>query len=404
MVNERKKRRRKNPVTALSKGLEEDLRQQGYAASTLWKQRRLLGDLIDWLQGQQLAMGDLSMAQVDRFMADRRAAGVRKLKTRKALGPILGYLRGLGLVPAAETPVEDDPAQAILNRYRQFLTTERGLADVTADRYIDCLRPFLDRRLAAGELNLGGLTPADVTSFVVTWCPCLNSGVAKLTVTALRSFLGFLHLDGVTERSLVPAVPKVCRRRLAGLPKGLEPDQVRRLLAACDTSTGIGIRDQAILTLLVRLGLRRGEVAGLGLDDIDWRAGTIHVRGKGDCHERLPLPADVGRRLAGYLRHARPADALGRTVFVRHFAPHQALGASRVSGIVADAARRAGLGRVHAHRLRHTAATELLRAGASLPEIGQLLRHRRAETTAIYAKVDRDTLRLIARAWPEGAL
>lgn len=402
MVFEPKKKRRKNPVTAISKGLDEDLRQQGYAYSTIWKQRRLLNDLIGWLQGQELAMGDLSMAQVDRFMADRRAAGVRKLKTCKALGPILAYLRGLGLAPAAEAPVEDGPSGEILQRYRQFLITERGLATVTASRYIDCLRPFLDRRMSAGQLDLGGLTPADVTSFVVAWCPRLNSGVAKLTVTALRSFLGFLHLGGVTKRSLVHAVPTVARRRLAGLPRGLEPDQRRRLLAACDANTAVGCRDLAILTLLIRLGLRRGEVAGLGLDDIDWRAGTIRVRGKGNCHERLPLPADVGHLVAEYLTSARPSDALGRTVFVRHFAPHHALGASRVSGIVADAARRADLGRVHAHRLRHTAATELLRAGASLPEIGQLLRHRRIETTAIYAKVDRDTLRLIARPWPEG--
>lgn len=402
MLTEPKKRRGKNPVTALSIGFEEGLRRQGYAAGTIWKQRRLLNDLIGWLQGQKLAMGDLSMAQVDRFMADRRAAGVRKLKTRKALGPILGHLRGLGLAPAAEAPVEDGPAGEILDRYRRFLTTERGLAQVTVLRYVDCLRPFLERRIRDGDLDLASLTPADVTSFAVAWCPCLNTGVAKLTVTALRSFLGFLHLDGVTERSLVPAVPSVLRRRLAGLPKGLEPDQMRRLLAACDAEIAVGCRDLAILTLLVRLGLRRGEVAGLGLDDIDWRAGTIRVRGKGNCHERLPVPPDVGRRLAEYLRHARPADAQGRIVFVRHFAPHHALGPSRVSGIVADAARRAGLGRVHAHRLRHTAATELLRAGASFPEIGHLLRHRRAETTAIYAKVDRDSLRLIARPWPEG--
>lgn len=337
-------------------------------------------------------------------MSDRRAAGVRKLKTRKALGPILGYLRALDLVPMAEAQVEDDPTGGILSRYRQFLTTERGLAYVTVDRYIDCLRPFLDRRMAAGELDLGGLTPADITAFVVAWCPCLNSSVAKLTVTALRSFLGFLHLYGVTEWSLAPAVPTVLRRRLAGLPKGLEPNQVRRLLAACDPDTAVGCRDLAIIALLVRLGLRRSEVAGLGLDDIDWRGGTIRVRGKGNCHEQLPLPPDVGRRLVEYLRNARPAEAQGRTVFVRHFAPHHALGASRVSGIVADAARRAGIGCVHAHRLRHTAATELLRSGASLPEIGQLLRHRRVETTAIYAKVDSDTLRLIARPWPEGAL
>ncbi|MDZ4136598.1 MAG: site-specific integrase [Paracoccaceae bacterium] len=403
MMIDQKKRRGKNPVTVLSKGLEEDLRRQGYAPGTIWKHRKLLNELSGWLQGQQIAMGDLSMAQVDRFMADRRAAGVRKLKTRKALDPILGHLRGLGLVPAAESPVEGGPFGKILDRYRQFLTMERGLVPVTAIRYVDRLGPFLDHRLSSDGLDLGSLTPADITSFVVAWCPCLNGGVAKLTVTALRSFLGFLHLDGVTERSLVSAVPTVLRRRLAGLPKGLDPDQVRRLLAACDASTVVGIRDLAILTLLVRLGLRRSEVAGLGLDDIDWRAGTIRVRGKGNCHERLPLPPDVGRRLVQYLRHARPADALGRTVFVRHFAPHHALGSSRVSGIVADAARRAGLGRIHAHRLRHTAATELLRAGASLPEIGQILRHRRAETTAIYAKVDRDTLRLIARPWPEGA-
>jgi len=390
------------PLTALSKGFADDLQRQGFVPGTIREQRKLLRDLNDWLQTQQLTAGDLSLRQVDRFLSDRQSAGAARHKTRKALGPILDYLRGLGMAPAAEPSREDGPAGEILNRYRQFLTTERGLVPVTALRYVDCLRPFLDRRTSADGLELKNLTPADVTSFVVAWCPHLNGGVAKLTVTALRSFLGFLHLDGVTERSLVGAVPSVSRRRLAGLPKGLEPDQVRRLLAACDACTAVGNRDLAILTLLVRLGLRRGEVAGLGLDDIDWRAGTICVRGKGNCHERLPLPPDVGRRLAEYLRHARPAGAQGRTVFVRHFAPHHALGASRVSGIVADAARRAGLGRVHAHLLRHTAATELLRAGASLPEIGQLLRHRRAETTAIYAKVDRDSLRLIARPWPEG--
>ena len=402
MLIDAKKRRGKNPVTVLSNGFEEDLRRQGYAPSTIWKHRKLLNELSGWLQVRQLTMGELSMVQVDRFLADRRAAGVRKLKTRKALDPILSYLRGLGLAPAAEAPVEDGPVGEILNRYRQFLTAERGLVPVTGLGYVNRLRPFLDRRLSAAGLDLGSLTPADVTSFVVEFCPRLNGGVAKLTVTALRSFLGFLHVHGVTERSLVSAVPTVLRRRLAGLPKGLEPDQVRRLLAACDASTVVGNRDLAILTLLLRLGLRRDEVARLGLDDIDWRAGTIRVRGKGDRHEQLPLPPDVGRRLAEYLRHARPGDAQGRTVFVRHFAPHHALGASRVSGIVADAARRAGLGRIHAHRLRHTAATELFRAGASLPEIGQILRHRRAETTAIYAKVDRNTLRLIARPWPEG--
>lgn len=403
MVIEAKKKRSANPVTALSNGLEEDLQRLGYTVDTIWKQRRLFNDLLSWLEGEKVAMGDLTAAQVDRFMSDRRAAGVRKLKTRRALGPILDHLRGLGLVPVLETPVEDGPAGEILGRYQRFLAVERGLTAAAILRYAHCLRPFLDQLTKDGNLDLASLTSSDVTSFVVAWCRSVNSGVAKLTVTALRSFLGFLHLEGVLRRSLVPAVPTVTYRHQAGLPKGIEPDDVRRILLSCDTTSDNGVRDLAILTLLVRLGLRRCEVARLGLDDIDWRAGTICVHGKGNCLERLPLPVDVGHYLAQYLRHARPAKAQGRTVFVRHFAPYNALSASRVSTIVSDAARRAGIGRVHAHRLRHTAATQLLRAGATLPEIGQVLRHRRAQTTAIYAKVDRDTLRLIARPWPEDA-
>jgi site-specific recombinase XerD len=279
---------------------------------------------------------------------------------------------------------------------------ERSLIATTVERYIDRLHPFLDSRNSADgpALELGNLRPADIISFVVARCPRENSSTAKLTITALRSFLGFLHLEGITERSLVCAVPSVARRRLVGLPKGLEPDQVQRLLASCHANTPVGCRDLAILTLLVRLGLRRGEVAKLMLDDIDWRAGTIVVRGKGNCIERIPLPQDVGLRLVKYLEQARPANALGRAVFVRCVAPHHHLTPTRVSTIVADAARRADLGRVHAHRLRHTAATQLIRTGASLPEIGQLLRHVRTETTAIYAKVDRNGLRMIARPWP----
>lgn len=389
---------------ALLQDFEVELLQQGFKPSTVVRKKKLFADLNDWLQLHELSVGDLSFQLVDRFLFDRRSAGYARHKTHETLRPILNYLYRLKLTPPLKAPVSKDPASVILDRYRIFLTAERSLAMVTAARYIDCLRPFLSQRVLNGGLDLRNLRPADVTAFVVARCPQLNAGVAKLTVTALRSFLGFLHLDGVTERSLVHAAPKVLRRRLAGLPKGLEPDQVRRLLAACDVDTAVGCRDLAILTLLVRFGLRRGEVARLRLDDIDWRAGTISVHGKGNCYERVPLPPDVGHRVAEYLQHGRPTDAQGRTVFVRHFAPHHALSTARVSTIVADAARRAGLGRVHAHRLRHTAATELLRAGASLPEIGQLLRHRRTATTAIYAKVDRDNLRLIARPWPEGAL
>jgi site-specific recombinase XerD len=190
---------------------------------------------------------------------------------------------------------------------------------------------------------------------------------------------------------------------LAGLPKALTPAEVQCLLAACDRRTRTGRRDFAILLTLVRLGVRAGEVAQLALDDVDWRAGTLTIRGKGPQVDSLPVPADVGRALASYLRRGRPTTATERTLFVRSRAPHRGLSSTGVTQIVFGAAARAGLRPLHAHCLRHTAATQLLRAGATLPEIGRLLRHRRALTTAIYAKVHRAALRTIAQPWLEGA-
>lgn len=299
-----------SPVNALSKDFANELVRQGYAPRSVCAHMRLLADLSDWLLNQQMVAGDLTSRQLDRFLRDRRSAGITRHRTRKALRPILDFLHGLKLAPTFETPVADDPANAVFDRYRRFLAVERSLATVTADRYVDSLRPFLDSRISTDglALDLGNLSPADVIAFVVTRCPRQNGGSAKLTVTALRSFLGFLHLEGITERPLACVVPSVAHRRLAGLPKGLEPGQVQRLLASCDTSTEVGCRDLAILTLLVRLGLRRGEVATLTLEDIDWRAGVIVVHGKGNCSERIPLPPDVGLRLVEYLQHARPRE------------------------------------------------------------------------------------------------
>jgi site-specific recombinase XerD len=342
----------------------------------------LLAHLSRWLGDEGLDVSELHASQVERFLRARHAAGYTYPRSIKAMQPILAFLRGLGVVPLPPLPTPSGPVEAALERYRRYLTVERG---------------FLPDGLA---LDLEHLTATDVISFVIKRCPQQGRSAAKLTVTALRSLLGFLHVDGVIVQSLAAAVPSVACRRLTGLPKGLDHDQVRRLLASCDSHTPNGRRDVAVLTMLVRLGLRAGEVAKLALDDIDWRAGEIVVHGKANCSERLPLPADVGEAVAAYLHHDRPANAHGRTVFVRIKAPSRSLSSVGVTQIVAAAARRAGLGRIHAHRLRHTAATQMLRAGASLPEIGQILRHRRALTTAIYAKVDRDRLRTIARPWP----
>jgi site-specific recombinase XerD len=266
--------------------------------------------------------------------------------------------------------------------------------------YVDKVRPFVARFNGSDGLELWRVDVAEVRGFVVEVCPRLGRRAAQLTVVALRALLRFLHLEGVLERSLAGAVPSVAGWRLSGLPKRLEPGQVDALLASCDRSTVIGLRDRAILTVLSRLGLRAGEVASLSLEDIDWRAGELIVRGKGARSERLPLPHDVGEAIVGYLRDGRPATAQDRAVFVRVRAPHHGLSSGGVTFVVKAAAQRAGLGLVHAHRLRHTAASEMLRCGATLPEVGQVLRHRHASTTAIYAKVDREALRQIARPWP----
>ena len=390
------------PLSSFAAGFADELARQGYRPCVVRNHVGLLAHLSRWLVGEGLGADGLHTTEVERFLSARRAAGYTHLLSMKAMQPILAYLRGLGMAPTPPPPTPHGPVEVALERYRSYLTVERGLGAKTACGYVDAVRLFLQGKVSPDGLvlDLGHLTATDVISFVVGRCPRQGHSAAKHTVTALRSLLGFLHLEGDIQRSLASAVPSVACRRLTGLPKGLDADQVRRLLESCDSSTPNGCRDFAILTMLVRLGLRAAEVANLALDDIDWRAAEIVVHGKANCNERLPLPGDVGEAVAAYLHSGRPASARGRTVFVRIKAPHCPLSACGVTRVVAAAARRAGLGQIYAHRLRHAAATQMLRAGASLPEIGQLLRHRRALTTAIYAKVDRDALRTIARPWP----
>jgi len=403
MTHDQSRVRITGPLEPFGDGFAEELARRGYTPKSAAMLLRLMAHLSRWMVDEALDSHKLSPSQVERFVDARRAAGYTNHLTSKALQPMLVYLRGLRVVPPPpDVPPLDGPVDVMIERFRLYLRVERGLVPEAARGYVDAVRPFLWGRLSSDGLELAHLSAADVTAFMVDRCPRLSLKQAKLTATAMRSLLGFLHLEGAIERPLATAVPSVAGWRLAGLPKALELDQVRRLLSSCDRDTANGRRDFAILTMLVRLGLRAGEVAGLGLDDIDWRAGETVIRGKGRRTEQVPLPADVGEAVAAYLRNGRPPTAEGRSVFVRFKAPHRALSAGGVSQVVAAAGLRAGLGRIHAHRLRHTAATEMLRAGAPLSEIGQLLRHRRLLTTAIYAKVDREALRTIARPWPGG--
>jgi integrase/recombinase XerD len=388
------------PLHAHAAGFVAELARLGYTCQSACGQMLLMAHVSRWLAGEGLDAGGLTLEAAERFLAARRAAGYVQLLSPKALAPLLGFLRRIGAAPEAPPPVLAGHADELLDRYRCYLVTERGLGAETAADYAAKVRPFLAARIGHG---LAGLTAAEVTAFIVETCPSMRKGTAKLTVTALRSLLGWLHLAGEIPGPLAWAVPAVASWRLAALPTPLEPAQVTAMLAGCDTGTAAGQRDLAMLTLLARLGLRAGEVAALTLDDIDWRAGEITVTGKGRRSERLPLPADAGEALAAWLRDGRPEPFEGtRNVFLRVRAPHRRLTSTGVSQAVLAAGQRAGIEGVFAHRLRHSAATGMLRAGASLPEVGQVLRHRRMLSTAIYAKTDVPALRALARPWPSG--
>jgi integrase/recombinase XerD len=389
------------PLAEYADGFRAELARLGYTPLTAAGQLRLMAHLSRWMNAEGLDAQALEMPVAERYFEERCAAGYANERTVVALGPLLGYLRGLGAAPApAAGPVTE--AGQLLDRYAAYLAAERGLARRTVALNVRLARPFLQQRALErdGHLDLEQLTAVEVRAFVVDQAR-QQPRSAKRIVTSLRSLLRFLHVDGVISVPLADAVPSPAGHALAGLPQALEPGQVEAMLALCDLRTATGRRDRAVLLLLSRMGLRAGEAAALGLDDIDWRRGEIMVRGKGGRRDRLPLPADAGAAIVAYLRDGRPQDALDRTVFISAQAPRQALTYLGITTIVETAARRAGVpGRVHAHRLRHSAATAMLRGGGSLAEIGQALRHARPATTAIYAKVDVGALRPLGRPWP----
>lgn len=297
-------------------------------------------------------------------------------------------------------PLCVDARSLLLEEYRVYLVRERGLATESVRCYGNHARDFLRVLPDPVEDAIAGLRAGQVTAYVVQYCGGgRNTSSAKAMVTALRSFIRFLHVSGRCADSLAGAVPAVAGWRLGSLPRGLAAGQVEALLASCDTSTAVGVRDRAILTVLSGLGLRTMEVAGMLLGDVDWRAGHVLIRGKGSRVERLPLPAPVGQALVEYLTTTRPvADC--RSVFLSVRGGAESLTPGAVRAVMVRACSRAGLPRLGAHRLRHTLATDMLRAGTPLAQVGQVLRHRSQLSTAAYAKVDFTALRELAAPWP----
>lgn len=373
------------------------LRVAGYTPLSAVNQLRLAAHLSRWLGANQLGVTDLTEDRIADFFSARRSAGYTGLLSPLSLAPLLDVLAAQRALPLATTvPAIDPDAGSVIAAFTRYLVEERGLSASTVGAYTLRAARFLT---SVANRELGMLTARDVTGAVLAESHRVSVGSTQYFVAALRSFLRFCRAEGLIEVDLSGASLAITGRRQSRLPQGISRPDAAALLRTCDRREAIGRRDYAVLMTLLRLGLRASEVAALSLDDVDWRAAEIVVHGKGRRDERLPLPADVGKAIADYLRRGRPGTTR-REVFLRAIAPIGDLGRGGVSYVVRRACRRAGLTPFGAHRLRHTLACEMVGAGVPLHEIGQVLRHRDVSSTAIYARVGVDQLRSLALPWP----
>lgn len=389
------------PLGPYAQGFWEELARRGYSGFTAEAQVHLMAHLSRWLIEQGLDAGELSAERLRLFLADRRASGQKRVSPR-GVGPLVGFLRGLGVVPEPSAVVAAGFVEELLAEFGTYLVDERGLAAATVRRYCYFAGLLLSTRSwEHGRAGVASLSAEEIGAFMLAQRTRRGAGSLNNVAAALRVLTRFLYVRGYTPTSLAAAVPTGPSWRGSGLPRAVEPAVVARLLAACDRRTVIGRRDFAILTVLWRLGLRSAELAALSVDDVDWRAGEIVVCGKGGRRERLPLPHDVGEAIAAYCRRGRHRGEC-RSLFLQAQAPYGRLSRTSVGSVVTRACDRAGVARIGPHALRHTAACQMRVAGAPLLEIGQVLRHRQAASTAWYARDDRDALVPLARPWPGG--
>lgn len=388
------------PLAPHVDAFERRLSDLGYASSTRREKLRVVADFGRWLERRGVAIADVD----EHIVVDYHGRSGRRGDST-TLADLLEALRSAGVVRRPVPATVECPRERVVLEFARYLVEERALSQASLNNSLPFVRSFLVHRFGADPVVLGDLRAPDVTRFLLQKVHTVGVSRAKLMVGALRSFFRFLRWRGDITIDLAYTVPRVADWRLSSLPKSLPTGDVERLLMSCRRATVTGQRDYALLLLLARLGLRAGEVVALTLDDIDWDAGELKVRGKGGREDRLPIPRDVGRAMATYLRQGRPRDCTTRQFFVRRKAPLRGFASSvAVCTIVKRALERAGIAspRKGAHLLRHSLATEMLRRGAPLAEIGEVLRHRLVDTTAIYAKVDLVALRALAQLWPSG--
>ena len=391
----------RGPLAAHLKTYAQQLRDEGYAVQTGQYQLRMLGHFNRWLQINGLAGDEIDSSTVKRFVRSREKTG----KLRK--GDTAALARMLRMLRAGQSEVPSSPptaCQTVLQQFQQYLRQERGLSEATIMRQTPVVSALLAECFPTEIPDFHQISASDIAGFVQRQAERITTKSAPTVVTALRSFFRHLLHRGAIETDMAACVPTISTWSLSGVPKFLPAEQIQRVLDSCDRNTAIGKRNYAILLLLARLGLRAGEVVTLTLDDIDWEAGLITVRGKGKRVAQMPLPVEAGAAIADYLRQARP-DCSSRRVFIRQNAPLVGFANSiAICSLVDRALERAGVEFAYrgSHLFRHSLATEMLKQGASLCEIGDLLRHRRPDTTTIYAKVDIVSLRSIALPWPGG--
>lgn len=388
------------PLGPFRDGVREALGADGYSEGRISQILIVVAHLSLWLDERGLGPEELTVHLVEEFFAGWH---VRHswCRSPRSLSPVLAYLRWVGVVPAVEvTRAEPSAEDELLGAFRHYLIDQRGLTPATVESYAGYARACIRSWWPDGQIAVADLDAGDVITLVRSGVDSGHPPSLRAMVTALRSLLRFFHAAGMTSRSLVEAVPAMAAWPRAVLPASISSEESISLVKSCDTSTLIGLRDAAILNMLARLGLRACEVTRLGLDDIDWRAGVLRIRGKGRRIDELPLPADVGESLAAHLVVRRSSKGC-RAVFVKVVAPYDSLSPSAVGGVVHFACDRAGLPRVGPHRLRHMVGTETLRAGAPLSEVAQLLRHAGVSTSTIYASPDPTSLVALAKPWPE---
>ena len=386
------------PLAAYGDGYRAELKRLGYTEATQRQHMTVFGQLNRYMAGLEIDLSGLDDSVIGRFVAARIEEGFAQALTAGFYTRLLEHLRGLGVCPSAGPSTgARGGAEGVLASWREYLLAVKALTPESARGYLDAVRPLLVGIERGRLIDLEEIGQVQINEFVLE-CGrrCAPKTVARVA-SALRCFLGYAFMRGMTSQDMSGSVPGAHCASI-GLPKFLALTDVTKMIDSCDAGTVAGLRDRAILLVLARLGLRAGEAARLRLDDLDWRAGLITLMGKGSKSAQLPLPVDVGQALSDYLK-LRPATAAGRAVFVRIHAPHQALTTGGITQAVAAASNRAGLGTLFAHRLRHTAATAMLAGGATLPEVGQVLRHESQVTTANYARVDVQALRALARPW-----